>query len=286
MKAVRTLLSLFAWLCLAQTVVAATGQGVPPSLSTTDNQACMTCHVEYKGHKRPYYHSDCVSCHTVEDSKHMLTGGKNVSFPSGDNCLSCHQKINQKHMNWSFSEHKKAGVQCQDCHGVHSVKQPKQLNLALWKTDKKSAVCMDCHQDIAARMNMPSHHPIKEGGMGCVDCHDPHGGKQTGLMSKNDKCFQCHQSIRGPKVYEHRPVTEDCGNCHNPHGSPNPRLLTVSEPVLCMQCHAINLNRSGKHGASSGSPKFSTILLNQTLMKCSNCHAAVHGSHSNDKLRY
>jgi DmsE family decaheme c-type cytochrome len=131
---------------------------------------------------------------------------------------------------------------------------------------------------------MPSHHPLKEGGMGCVSCHDPHGSQKTNPLSRNEQCFKCHQSVRGPKAFEHSPVTEDCGNCHNPHGSPNGRLLTVSEPVLCLQCHVL----IGKHKLDTDplpSTSITSILGRTTLMKCTNCHAAVHGSHADPLLK-
>lgn len=279
MSSVRTLLSFLAGLCLATTALAQ-GGGIPADMAASGNQACMKCHTTYKDHTRSYYHSDCAECHTLSDPKHLILGDRNVSFPNSDSCLSCHKGKEHKQMNWAFSEHKKANVQCLDCHGIHSPKKPKQFNLALWKTDQKSAVCMDCHQDVAARMNMPSHHPVKEGALSCVSCHDPHNGRQTTLRGKNDQCFQCHQSLRGPKVFEHRPVTEDCGTCHNPHGSPNPRLLTLTEPVLCLQCHAVVRGNS-----SHGSSHQGSVLKSSTLMKCSNCHAAVHGSHSDRQLK-
>jgi predicted CXXCH cytochrome family protein len=36
--------------------------------------------------------------------------------------------------------------------------------------------CLTCHQTQRAQMSLPYHHPLREGKMGCVDCHNPHGG--------------------------------------------------------------------------------------------------------------
>jgi DmsE family decaheme c-type cytochrome len=223
------------------------------------------------------YHKDCLTCHTPTDEKHFVEGGKTMQFPDAEKCLACHQKQDMKRKNWAFSEHGKAKLNCRDCHGIHQPKQPKQLNLALWKTDNKSAVCMGCHQDVAARMNMSSHHPVKEGALSCVSCHDPHGGKQTTMMTKNEKCFECHQAIRGPKVFEHAPVVEDCTICHNPHGAPNRRLLQIAQPMLCLQCHSL----AGMH-RTGGTPG----LNGAQLRNCTNCHGAIHGSHIDAKLKY
>lgn len=271
MRELLSILAAWAALCLAPATVLA--QAPVP----IGNEACKTCHVPYEAHKVNVYHSDCLACHTPE-SQHLTEGGKGtVKFPTADNCLFCHQTNDHKRMNWAFSEHKKGQVECRDCHGLHSPKQPKKSNLALWKTDKQSALCMDCHQDVAARMNMPSHHPVKEGGLSCVSCHDPHSGKQTNLVSKNDQCYTCHQAIRGPKVFEHAPVVEDCTTCHNPHGTPNRRLLNLSQPMQCLQCHSMALTT---HPLVAG--KQSGVALRN----CTSCHGAIHGSHIDPKLKH
>ncbi len=147
----------------------------------------------------------------------------------------------------------------------------------MWKSDAKSALCMTCHTDVAARMNMPSHHPVKEGGLSCVSCHDPHSGKQTALAGKNAHCAKCHQAVAGPKVFEHAPVAEDCTTCHNPHGSPNRRLLQLTQPMQCLQCHSVTANR---HASGTGA------LRGAQLRNCTNCHSAIHGSHSDPKLKF
>jgi predicted CXXCH cytochrome family protein len=112
---------------------------------------------------------------------------------------------------------------------------------------------------------MAYHHPLREGKMSCVDCHDPHGGP-TGNNLKtanvNQLCLSCHAQYRGPFAYQHPPVTENCMICHNAHGSPNTNLLSVSVPALCLQCH------SGHHnGASLPLPD-----------RCTNCHGSIHGT--------
>jgi DmsE family decaheme c-type cytochrome len=269
MRILFTILTTCAGLMLG--LPAAWAQNAP--FAPIGNEACQTCHVAYEGHKINRYHSDCQACHTPQD-KHLAEGGRGtVSLPAADNCLSCHQSKDHKHMNWAFSAHKKAKLDCRDCHGVHSPKI-KELNVGMWKSDRNSQLCMSCHKDVAARMTMPSHHPVKEGGLSCVSCHDPHSGKQTHLAGKNTQCTQCHQNQRGPKVFAHAPVVEDCTTCHNPHGSPNRRLLQLAQPMLCLQCHSVTANNHG------GTPRGSQ------LRGCTNCHSAVHGSHSDPLLKY
>jgi len=260
---------LAAWAGLQLTPAVA--QETPP----VANETCQTCHVAMEGHKVNPYHSDCLACHTPEP-KHLVEGGKGtMKFPASDNCLSCHKSNDHKRMNWAFAAHQKAGLECRDCHGVHAPKV-KAVNIGMWKSDRNSQLCMNCHKDIAARMNMPSHHPVKEGGLSCTSCHDPHSGTQTTLAGKNSQCAQCHQAITGPKVFEHAPVVEDCTNCHNPHGSPNRRLLQLAQPMQCLQCHSITANRHTTAGTLNGAQ----------LRNCTNCHSAIHGSHSDPKLKY
>ena len=107
-----------------------------------------------------------------------------------------------------------------------------------------------------------------------MSCHDPHGGRNAVLTGKNEQCTRCHQSVRGPKVFEHAPVVEDCAICHDPHGSPNHRLLQLAQPMQCLQCHALAVNMHG------------TPLRGAQLRGCTNCQGAIHGSRSDPILKY
>jgi DmsE family decaheme c-type cytochrome len=129
---------------------------------------------------------------------------------------------------------------------------------------------------------MRSHHPLKEGALSCVSCHDSHGGKQTSLAARTAQCTQCHQSVRGPHVFEHAPAVEDCASCHNPHGSPNRKMLTVTEPALCLQCHSVASRRHGQTGAINNAQ----IISGAALRQCSTCHSQVHGSSQEQHLRF
>jgi len=181
-------------------------------------------------------------------------------------------------MNWQFSPHSRADVQCRSCHGIHSEKTA-QVSAHMFKADGDSTLCISCHKDVAARFNMPSHHPVIEGALSCTSCHDPHAGQQTSLLGNNEHCTRCHQNVAGPKVFEHAPVVEDCRICHNPHGSPNRRLLQLAEPMLCLQCHSIAASR---HATQSGG---SVQLTGAQMRSCTSCHHAVHGSHSDPLLK-
>jgi len=261
--------TLFAWamLCLAPAIALAQ-EPVPIS-----NETCKTCHVPYEAHKVNVYHSDCLACHRPE-TRHLTEGGRgSVQLPTSEKCLSCHQYNDHRRMNWAFAEHNKAKVECRDCHGIHAPKI-KQVNVGMWKSDRISALCVSCHKDVAARLTMPSHHPVIEGAMSCVSCHDPHNSKTATLVTKTEQCTKCHQNVRGPHVFEHPPAVEDCVICHNPHGSPNRRLLQLAQPMQCLQCHSL---ASRMHGNPPRGAQ---------LRGCTNCHGAVHGSQSDPVLKY
>jgi len=133
-------------------------------------------------------------------------------------------------------------------------------------------MCSSCHPEVVAQLELPSHHPIFEGMLGCTDCHDPHGGRAFGLGPRTQLCAECHQQVMGPWIYEHAPVTEDCAYCHTPHGSSVDYLLEVSQPAACISCHSL---------ATSGAAHIPYALTTA----CTDCHNAVHGSDTDPQLR-
>jgi predicted CXXCH cytochrome family protein len=76
----------------------------------------------------------------------------------------------------------------------------------------------------------------------------------------------------GPWIYEHAPVSEDCGFCHVPHGSTADSLLEVNQPGACVSCHTL-----AESGAVHQPWAFTTA--------CTDCHGAVHGSFTDPHLR-
>ncbi len=257
----------------------------------TRGKKCVACHKEMEGSTpatMTHHAQSCESCH-VDSSAGIValaTAGETIRLPKVAECSSCHQK-DRKLMHWAFSAHNKAGSVCSDCHTIHVSPISKGMRLSADKSDKNSAVCVSCHKDIDAQFKMRSHHPVREGGMSCIGCHDPHGGSQTVLKSKSEQCLGCHQSMRGPKVFEHAPVVDDCTSCHAPHGSANRGLLNASQPSVCLQCHSIATSKHG-YGTSPMPPaKADSRTVSGTVLRgCTNCHGAIHGSHQDPLLRY
>jgi DmsE family decaheme c-type cytochrome len=98
--------------------------------------------------------------------------------------------------------------------------------------------------------------------------------------STNQLCWGCHVDKRGPFVWAHLPVEENCLSCHNSHGSNVPKLLTVKVPQLCQDCHG-----SG-HGQYAYGSTFGVGGADQARASrfdaraCVNCHQLIHGSNA------
>jgi len=186
-------------------------------------------------------------------------------------CLACHEKHVGLH--WAGSTHDVEDVNCGECHNPHASIDP------VLKTNLQAQVCYQCHMEQRADENKPYVHPIEVRRMACTGCHAPHGSTSDFLLVKNtvnETCYTCHQDKRGPLLWEHAPVTENCIYCHQPHGSIHPALLTKQPPLLCQQCHSQAGHPSvpsGSGGLADGNP--SAYLLSGS---CMNCHTQVHGS--------
>lgn len=218
----------------------------------------------------------------------MLVFGHKSGVPHGkqnESCLNCHQDTQRIH--WQGSAHETADLSCASCHMIH------QPDGVLFRA-KETEVCVTCHMKERSELYRASSHPIREGKIICTDCHNPHGSdgpKALSALTVNQKCYRCHAEKRGPFLWEHEPVTENCIVCHAPHGSNNPALLVRRAPHLCQQCHQSISGGSGGLGhirryydfsltesnpnPSTGTRGPSRFVLG---MSCMNCHSQVHGS--------
>ena len=186
-------------------------------------------------------------------------------------CLSCHEA--DAGSTWHGTAHQLNEVGCGDCHRSHAARDP------VLSTASQAQLCYDCHGEQRSAGLKPFAHSLDEGKMDCGACHSVHnaaGEQQLARPTLNQTCYQCHAEKRGPFVWEHAPVAEDCGLCHDAHGSNHPGMLTQRGPFLCQACHSQAghpslVNDPG--GLASGVP--SQYLLAQN---CMNCHSQVHGS--------
>ncbi len=245
-----------------------------------------TKHAQPNDDRGPFGHGglQCEACHGPGGAHvkagggppaGMITFGAKSETPvlvQNANCLGCHQ--NNAAREWVTSAHATADVACASCHTLHTVKDP--VALAATQTE----VCTSCHQAQHTDLFKPSHHPLREGKMACTSCHAPHGSGASASLVKNtvtETCTSCHTELRGPFLWEHQPVAEDCGNCHEPHGSVQPAMLKIRPPFLCQTCHegAGHPSTVNTPQGLAGGRSPSTLLVGGG---CVNCHSQVHGS--------
>lgn len=227
------------------------------------SQMCAACHGDSEEHQRdPTEQSPAVS---------FGPRWQSAASDQAQICSDCHQADAASH--WIGSVHHDEDLSCSSCHEMHTRFDP------ILDRSEQSASCFGCHKTVQSSVHLPSRHPILEGRTACVDCHDPHGAATEAQLVEptlNDTCYQCHAEKRGPFLFEHAPVTEDCALCHRPHGSVNPDLLSVRGPFLCQQCHSAAFHPSqlvDGSGLPANQPNSSLLGSN-----CSNCHSQVHGS--------
>ena len=247
---------------------------------------------------------ECESCHGPGQS-HMdnpKEAGKTRNFekmPAREAnvvCLECHETGDQA--NFVESMHARRNVACVSCHSQHSAESMK----GLLKTKFEADTCFTCHKSERVKSMRTSHHPVREGKMGCASCHNPHDGSRPKMLqaeSINELCYKCHTEKRGPFLYEHASVREDCLSCHDPHGSNHERMLTAKPPYVCQTCHYSGHGITGDFAntlvggrailpvSPPGAVSPTGAVVNQTVRSsrqmersCPNCHMAIHGSNS------
>jgi DmsE family decaheme c-type cytochrome len=266
------------------------------------SETCKACHEEIYNNlqKTPHFAIEtdkhrgweqqaCESCHGP--------GAKHAESASADDirnplklkpaetdkvCLGCH--LNR---DTSFGRitggHAKDDVPCTTCHSVHGSNGAK---LVVRKDTEINTQCAGCHTSQWAAFQRPYKHRLPEGGMSCVNCHNPHGlfRPQTMRASFGNEpgCLSCHSDKRGPFVYEHAAVRlEGCTACHEPHGSANPRMLIRHEQrLVCLECHSnLPFTAGPKASVIGGVPPAFHNLQVPLFQNCTVCHVKIHGSY-------
>ncbi|MEW6126859.1 MAG: DmsE family decaheme c-type cytochrome [Acidobacteriota bacterium] len=235
----------------------------------------------------------CQSCHG-DGTEHIANGGdatkiknpaKLNAAEASKNCSQCHSQ-NNEHAVWRGSKHEAAGLSCLSCHSAHHSPVAKfsesklfasaEAETKLLKKNSQAETCFQCHTELRKAQFQRSTHLFRnenlEHKITCSTCHEPHGSigeKMMRTATANETCYQCHTEKRGPFLFEHSPVRENCGSCHKAHGSNNAALLAAKTPMLCQQCHI-----QGRHQTVAG-------VSNSVFTSgrgCVQCHPQVHGS--------
>lgn len=288
-------------LVLFFTPVIGDDEAKPEAEYSSGARQCMACHSEGKDRaahevfltpmgisnapNSPFAEGshDCETCHgpsashrkKQEDGTRLppaVTFGANSPVEEQNEiCLACHSDNQQLH--WTGSMHDEEEVACASCHEVHAARDP-----VFNKLDQQEK-CFACHPRTRAESFQASSHPLRFGEMTCSDCHNAHNGDNEALLIRstvNDTCYTCHAEKRGPYLWEHAPVSENCDLCHRPHGSNHAAMLTQRPPLLCQQCHSPGGHPAAPYTSESEENSFQQRFL--LSRSCDNCHAQVHGS--------
>ena len=204
--------------------------------------------------------------------------GKRTGTPVADRngaCIGCHKGGRRSH--WEGSAHDTRDVACTSCHQVHTQHDKVRDKVT------QPEVCFTCHKEQRVQVSRASHHPVKEGKVACSDCHNPHGTAGVKLLVRDtvvDTCTTCHMEKRGPFIFNHQPVTDDCTICHNPHGSTAASLLKSRPPFLCQQCHEPTSHRGNIPGLNTGTGNGAGTRGLAQARSCLNCHTSIHGGNN------
>ena len=253
-----------------------------------------------------------ISCSTVHRTVVQLPNVPGATYIGSKECETCHGQI---YRDFASADHARliaAGTNslnagCESCHGPASlhaqsggeVKPPYAFSSGRPQSASFGAreaaghgretelLCFQCHIDVRGQFSLPSHHPVTEGKLTCIDCHSPHKrsnhmGSGASLLAENESCLRCHAAQRGPYVFEHEALREGCASCHQPHGSVNDKLLRVRDSNACLKCHF--QQPSAGRLLIGGSDH--TVRVQQGTCWTAGCHEAVHGSRVSPSLRF
>lgn len=224
-----------------------------------------------------------------------------ASYVGDHACFDCHSNICRVFPQSPHGRMRLEGAALAGDHGCEACHGPGSRHIAagggrgkfIINPGQAPEACLNCHLESASQFRLPAHHPVLEGKMNCVQCHDPHGldifkpASGLAMARINQGCAECHRDQARPFIFEHEAMREGCTNCHNPHGSVNAKMLVQRDSNLCLRCHA---QAQGPGAGGVGALYIGNIDHTSyvRLGACwsAGCHTAVHGSNAHPRLFY
>jgi predicted CXXCH cytochrome family protein len=241
-----------------------------------------------------------ISCSSLTRTILVAPEIPGANYVGDKACYDCHTNISRS---FPSSAHARVHLPnaemvgqtgCESCHGPGSkhIAAGGGRGKFIVNPGKEPSACFQCHLQTHAEFSLPQRHPVIEGRMNCVQCHDPHGSdilKPAGGLAMarlNESCANCHREQTRPFVFEHEALREGCTVCHSPHGSINRKMLTESDSNLCLRCHAQTQGPGVASGEIYIGQSSHTAYLRQGTCWSAGCHTAVHGSNVHPRMFY
>jgi predicted CXXCH cytochrome family protein len=242
-----------------------------------------------------------VSCETAQRTVIVQgTGIPGATYVGSASCAQCHADktdhfAGSTHAMLRLADAKVGDTSCEACHGPGSLHvQSGGAAGTIVNPRKSPEACFQCHLEKRGEFSLPHTHPVLEGKVSCVDCHDVHQGNAirgggAALAAETETCLRCHTAQAGPFIYPHGAIREEgCTGCHNPHGTVNDKMLVARDANLCLRCHLAELTPGFNLGGfKAGSAHDSAIGSRMAEGTCwsAGCHEDVHGTNVNASLR-
>ena len=171
--------------------------GEPFLLKGDGRKICLDCHQEYAdgGPDRPVTHApvaafNCQACHNAHGSDQPAF----LLQKEPGLCLRCHQ-VN-RYWDQGRAHQPAAEGQCESCHQPHFSRRAGLLDRS------PAELCAQCHKFDEAGFKA-KHQGIGPGRHHCLECHDPHGSPEPGLLLPvghkpflEGRCQACHNEVK------------------------------------------------------------------------------------------
>lgn len=165
--------------------------------------------------------TSCENCHSPHESENPYL----LLEPAADLCAGCHD-VEPSAAGWHGGV---AEFGCGGCHDPHFDVNQSDVPVA------ETGYCAMCHDDVLAKIELETPHPVAED---CMTCHEVHGRLVRADIPA--LCGGCHDADDHPRLEV--PVARGCTSCHDPHGTDTASLIMVNQHVPfaegdCSSCH-------------------------------------------------